>query len=308
MPAPLVYNGFQLPRSKRLPDWVSPALALSPVMFVIVPLFLGGLLLAAVGSLGFFPAAGESAFTLRHYRALAADSEFGYSLLMSFLLATVSTLLSSAVGLWLAIALRDVALRNRTVQVILQTPIAIPHLAVAVALIHFLSPSGLISRLALATGLIPGQADFPGLVNDRFGLGIVLAYVLKESPFVAVMTLALLARTGRDFETVAQTLGASARQRLRYVTLPLVAPAAISASLIVFAFTFGAFDVPFILGRLYPAMLGVVAQRRYLSMDLADRPEAIAIAVLMTAITALLAWLYLKAAHAAVGVERPTIF
>jgi len=36
--------------------------------------------------------------------------------------------------------------------------------------------------------------------------------------------------------------------------------------------------------------------------------EAIAIAVLMTAITALLTWMYLKVAHAAVGVERPTIF
>jgi hypothetical protein len=43
-------------------------------------------------------------------------------------------------------------------------------------------------------------------------------------------------------------------------------------------------------------------------MDLADRPEAIAIAVLMTVITALLTWMYLKIAHAAIGVERPTIF
>jgi len=63
----------------------------------------------------------------------------------------------------------------------------------------------------------------------------------------------------------------------------MLAPAAISASLIVFAFTFGAFDVPFILGRQYPAMLGVVAQRRYMSMDLADRPEAIAILMMVGA-------------------------
>jgi len=304
----VVYNGFQLLISKHPDSWISPALALSPVLLVIVPLFLGGLLLAAAGSLGFFPATGEAAFTLRHYVSLAFDKEFGYSLLMSFLLATVSTLLSAAAGLWLSIALRDVALRSRILQVFLQTPIAIPHLAMAVALIHFISPSGLIARVAFASRLIDGPAGFPVLVNDRFGLGIVLAYVLKESPFVAVMTMALLARTGRDYEAVAQTLGASARQRLRYVTLPLLAPATISASLIVFAFTFGAFDVPFILGRQYPAMLGVVAQRRYLSMDLADRPEAIAIAVLMTAITALLTWIYLKVAHAAVGVERPTIF
>jgi putative spermidine/putrescine transport system permease protein len=294
-----------LPNSKQP---VSLALALSPVLLVIVLLFLGGLLLAAAQSLGYFAPAGESAFTLRHYASLAADKEFGYSLLLSFLLASVSTLLSAGAGLWLAIALRDAAPRSRILQTFLQTPIAIPHLAIAVALIHFISPSGLVARIAFSTGLIHTSAGFPVLVNDRFGLGIVLAYVLKESPFVAVMTLALLARTGKDYEAVAQTLGASAGQRLRYVTLPMLAPAAISASLIVFAFTFGAFDVPFILGRQYPAMLGVVAQRRYMSMDLADRPEAIAIAVLMTVITALLTWMYLKIAHAAIGVERPTIF
>ncbi|HTM50574.1 MAG TPA: ABC transporter permease subunit [Bryobacteraceae bacterium] len=286
----------------------SIALALSPVLLVIVPLFIGGLLLAAAGSLGFFPPTGESAFTLRHYTALASDKEFGYSLLMSFGLAAVSTVLSAAGGLWLALSLRELALRSRAVHTLLQIPIAIPHLAAAVALIHFISPSGLIARIAFAAGVIDAPAGFPALINDRFGFGIVLVYVLKESPFVAAMTLALLARTGHDYEAVASTLGATAGQRLRYVTLPLVAPAAISASLIVFAFTFGAFDVPFLLGRQYPAMLGVVAQQRYGSLDLADRPAAIAIAVLMTAVTALLAWMYLKAAHAAVGVERPTLF
>jgi putative spermidine/putrescine transport system permease protein len=300
----VAYNGFRLHSSK----FARIALALSPVLIVIVPLFLGGLLLAAFDSLGFFAPTGESAFTLRHFRSLASDKEFGYSLLTSFLLASVSTLLSAAAGLWLAISLREVALRRRMLQVFLQTPIAIPHLAIAVALINFISPSGLIARVAFAAGLIHSPGGFPALVNDRFGFGIVLAYVIKESPFVAVMTLALLARIGTDYEAVARTLGAAGWQRLRYVTLPLLAPAAVSASLIVFAFTFGAFDVPFILGRQYPAMLGVAAQRRYLSMDLTDRPEAIAMAVLMTLVTGLLAWMYLKVAHAAIGIERPTIF
>ena len=113
---------------------------------------------------------------------------------------------------------------------------------------------------------------------------------------------------GDEYEQAALTLGASWWQRLRHVTLPLAAPAAVSASLVVFAFIFGAFEVPFILGRPYPAMLSVVAQRRYLSTDLADRPGAVAVAVVIALVTALLVWAYLRLARALVGVERPTIF
>ena len=63
-----------MPTSKQP---VSLALALSPVLLVIVLLFLGGLLLAATQSLGYFAPAGESAFTLRHYASLAAGASMG---------------------------------------------------------------------------------------------------------------------------------------------------------------------------------------------------------------------------------------
>jgi hypothetical protein len=54
-------------------------------------------------------------------------------------------------------------------------------------------------------------------------------------------------------------------------------------------------------------MLGVVAQRRFLSMDLADRPDAIALAVLVTIVSALLVFAYLRLARKLIG-ERPTLF
>jgi len=91
------------------------------------------------------------------------------------------------------------------------------------------------------------------------------------------------------------------------VTLPLVAPAVVSSSLIVFAFIFGAFETPFILGRPYPAMLSVVAQQRYLDVNLAARPGAIALAVISALLTAALAWAYLRLTRALIGLERPFI-
>jgi hypothetical protein len=54
-------------------------------------------------------------------------------------------------------------------------------------------------------------------------------------------------------------------------------------------------------------MLGVVAQRRFLSTDLMDRPDAIAVAVLMTVVSTLLVLAYLQLSRKLVG-ERPTLF
>lgn len=281
---------------------------LAPALIVIGGLFAGGLVIALTQSLGYFALTGEHSLTLAHYRALLHDPELRASLLLTLGLATVATALSAVLGLTVALSLRELAQRQRWLSALLQMPLAVPHLAMAVTLINVIAPSGLLARVAFALGLIGGPADFPAFINDRYGAGIVLAYVLKETPFIAVMTLALLLRVGHEYEEAAQVLGASAWQRLRYVTLPLVAPAVVSAALVVFAFIFGAFEVPFILGRPYPAMLSVVAQRRYLDVELSARPAAIAVAVVISLLTGALVWGYLRLARLLTGVERPLIF
>lgn len=280
---------------------------LLPAVAILGGLFGGGLGLAAMQSLGDFAPAGEHQFTLEHYRSLLGDSEVRVSIAITFLLATLATAISAAAGLGLALAFRKLARGSRIMSVFLQTPIAIPHLAIAILLVNLIGQSGLIARLAHFATLIQAPSGFPVLINDRYGAGILIAYVLKETPFIALIALAMLRRTADDYELAAATLGASPWQRFRYVTLPLVAPAVISASLLVFAFIFGAFEVPYILGRPYPAMLGVVAQRRFLSADLADRPDAIAIAVLMTLVSAFTVLVYLHVGRKLVG-ERPTLF
>jgi putative spermidine/putrescine transport system permease protein len=132
---------------------------------------------------------------------------------------------------------------------------------------------------------LAGPAQFPELLNDRYGFSIVLVYVLKETPFLAVLCLAVLARIDADLYSAARTLGASPWQRLRSITLPLVWPALAAGSLVVFAFIVSAFEVPYLMGRPYPSMLGVVAQRKFTSVDLAERPEAMAVAMAGTAIS-----------------------
>lgn len=277
------------------------------LLLVVGGIFGGGLVLAVAQSVGFFSALGENTFTLAHFRGLLTDDEFRASFWLTLALATAATGISTVLGLTVALAVREISRRSAALKLLLQVPIAVPHIVIAVVVINLIAPSGLIARMAFAAGLISGSADFPALVSDRYGIGIILAYVAKETPFIALMTLAVLVRLGDTHETVARTLGATWWQRLRYVTLPLVAPAAVTSSLVVFAFIFGAFEVPFLLGRPYPEMLPVLAQRHFLGEDLADRPRAIAIAVLISLIAAILVWLYMRLARALAGMERPTI-
>ena len=51
--------------------------------------------------------------------------------------------------------------------------------------------SGLLARFGFALGWIGEPAEFPAVVQDRFGVSIIVAYVLKETPFIALMVLAL---------------------------------------------------------------------------------------------------------------------
>jgi putative spermidine/putrescine transport system permease protein len=267
---------------------------LAPVVAVLLLLFGGGLGIAFLQSAGYFEPMGEASFTLRHYTALWSDREARASLLVTCRVAAIATLLSVFAGLTIALALHRLAARSRGVHLLLQIPLAMPHLTMATMVLQAIAPGGLAARLAYHLGWISEPGAFPLLVSDANNVGVILAYFVKETPFIALMTLAVRLRMGDEFEAVARTLGAGPWQRFRRVTLPLLAPALVSSSLLVFAFILGAFEIPYLLGRPYPAMLSVVAQRRYLDPDLSTRPGAIAVAMMLSLLTLVAVWLYLR--------------
>ena len=285
------------------------AAMLSPVLFVIVGLFGLGFATVFVQSLGVgvpAPRRRRRRPTLQHYGDLAQRR-----VLCSLGLTCGSRRWQPrwrSVG---GVALALLPMRSRAEAsryALLQVPLAVPHLAMAVVTVTLFAQSGLVARLAYALGAIDEPARFPALIYDQWGAGTLLAYAAKEIPFIAVVAIALLARIGADFDIVAQTLGASRWQRIRHVTLPLIAPGIGAAALMVFAYVFAAFETPFVLGRPYPAMLSVVAQRQFMSLDLADRPGAMALAFVMTVLAALFVRAYQALSHATLGHDRTVLF
>jgi putative spermidine/putrescine transport system permease protein len=75
--------------------------------------------------------------------------------------------------------------------------------------------------------------------------------------------------------------------------LPLIAPGTLSASIIVFAYVFGAFEIPYLLGATYPSALPVLAYRSYADFNLHARPESMAMNVFILVFILALTWLYM---------------
>ncbi len=274
---------------------VKIALLLAPALLLIGVLFSGGIIAALIQSLGYMPAVGQTEVSLAAYRKVLGDKDFLDSLLLTLYVAGVSTILSTVLAVLAALALRRSS--GRISAVVFQLPITIPHLVAAVGVALVVSQTGLGARLAAVLGLIGEPGEFPALLYDRYSIGIILTYVWKEMPFVTLVVLASLRGVAGELEDVARTLGAGAWQRFWYVVFPVISPGVIAASLIVFAFTFGAFEVPFLLGKTYPTILPVMAYNEYRDIDLAARPVAMAINILIAVITAAIAAVYLRLAR-----------
>ena len=273
-------------RTRCSPGGFRLAQLLGPALMVVAGLFGGGLALGMFQSLGYLPAAGMDALSFKHFAQIVQDPDFFKSLWITLYIAATSTVIAAAISMAMALLLKDLPAHCRWMHFIFQIPLTVPHLVVAVAIVFLLSPSGWLSRLIAQTGMIQSPSHFPLLVNDRWGIGIMLVYIWKEIPFITLMLLSALHQTGPELMEVGRTLKASRWQRFRYITLPLAMPSLGAASLIVFAFTFGAFEVPYLLGQTYPLMLPVWAYKNYSDVDLLSRPEGIATGMIIAAVVA----------------------
>ncbi|MCA9939226.1 MAG: sugar ABC transporter permease [Anaerolineales bacterium] len=269
-------------------------LMLAPALAVVILLFGGGLTLALLQSVGYLPVVGESHFTLDAYRHIFRQPAFYRSLLLSAWIAAASTALSTLLAILSALALRRPFRGQKWVTFIFQLNLPIPHVVGAVGVLFLFGQSGFLARLTYLAGLINAPAQFPALIYDRYALGIILEYVWKTTCFTGIILLALLQSIGDDYEAVARTLGASRWQRLRHVLLPLMQPGILSASILVFAYTFGAFEVPLLLGQRFPSALPVLAYRQYTDVDLQARAEAMAMSVVIAGIITLLIFAYMR--------------
>lgn len=257
------------------------ALLLSPAILVIVLLFLGGMGFGFAQSLNYMPIIGLDSPNFDAYVSVLTSRSFYLSAFLTAYISFVSTLFSCIIAIGAALILRRSFFGRPFANFLFQINLTIPHLVGAIGILYLFSQSGFFARLAHEFHLISQPGEFPAMIYDPWAIGIILQYIWKEVPFIGVIILANMQSFGNDYESVGRSLGANRWQTFRYVLLPMIFPGLLSAAMIVFAFTFGAYEIPALLGQNHPAALPVLAYQKFTEVDLGSRPEAMALAMII---------------------------
>ncbi len=252
-------------------------------------------------SLGLFPLYGDPRLSVDGYTSSAPD--LGAAVRETLLIASAATLLAAALGLLLGTVVLLAPRHRWLVGALAAVVVTVPHVVGAASVGLLLGDTGLLPRL-----LRIDAGTWPDLVAGTWPVATVLELAWKESAFVAVVVVATVGPRLRDLLEVAAVLGAGPWHRWSRVLVPAALPGVLGAALIVFVYTVGAYEVPWLLGRTYPEPLSVMAYRLFGSIDLTARPQAAAaaalgaaVAVAVTATAVLAASLAATARHRTAG-------
>lgn len=235
---------------------------------------------------GITPGLGGGGPSLEAWRDLADTPGAAASLLLTVRTGLLATVLSTLSALVLGLGGRPWMAR-------VTAPIlAVPHAALAIGLGFLIAPTGLLVRLC-------GLPPLPfATVGDPFGVAVILALWLKETPFLLLCLLAAMgeADVARS-RMVAAGLGHAPWRVALLVVLPRVWPRVRLPVMAVLAFSLSVTDVALLLGPQTPPTLAVSILRWSRDPDLSRWPVAAAASLLLVALT-LAAFLALAAIEA----------
>lgn len=273
---------------------LKPYILLAPIFLLLFSVFSIGIIVCMFQSLGCFPLIGLNEISLDYYKEILRDATFIKSFLFSLSTCAISSIVSVVGGVMIAYMLIRDNKYSKFRKSLIRLPIIIPHIVVVLLIFMVFSQSGVIARILYNIGFINDTNNFPILTMDKNGIGVMLVYIYKGIPFIAFMTFSILKNFSDKLESVAMNLGASKSQAFFNILLPLCMPTIVSSFIIIFAFSFGSFEVPYLIGPTTPRALPVEAYIRYSSSDLTQRPYAMAINIILATFSFVLLIIYNK--------------
>ncbi|KIQ94286.1 2-aminoethylphosphonate transport system permease PhnU [Anoxybacillus thermarum] len=213
--------------------------------------------------------------TFQYYIDVFKNNNFIASLSYSLWIALVSTFFSMLIGLlitrWLYYYLKSDFLK-----IIYWIPMLFPHFVWGYMMVLLFSQSGWFSSLAYRIGIIHHPDEFLVIIKDSHGIGIMITYIWKETPFVILMLLPVYHQLNHQLSSVVKTLGGKDWDVFKTVEWPWIMPVLFETSIIVFAFILSAYEVPYLLGTTYPKMISLLVYEWFFEGDWSNRPKAFA--------------------------------
>ena len=214
------------------------------------------------------------------------------SLLFTLRIALVSTALAMVIAVICALALRRTFIGKKLVVLMFQFNLTIPRMAAAMMLLLLLSQTGFLSQITHAIGITQGTADFPYLIQDQAGVGLIIAFTWKFFPYIGMSVLGILQGASLEYEDQAAVLGVGRWRRFWHITLPMIVPATSIASIIVFAAAFGDYEIPMVLGSPSHRVLSIYTYLKYSDPAMMNRPESYVLMVVMIVVLMAVILLY----------------
>jgi spermidine/putrescine transport system permease protein len=199
-----------------------PIYACLAVAYLLIPI-----VVIAVFSFGETPRdkltfALDNGFTTEYWTSAFSIPELNDALLTSLRLAAFSTVIATAIGTLMAIALVRHRFRGRrAANLLIVIPMATPEVVIGASLLSL-------------------------FIYYSFALGfgtLLIAHVMFSISFVVVVVRSRLIGFDRHLEEAAADLGATPLATFRTVTLPLLAPGIVAAALLAFALSIDDFVI-----------------------------------------------------------------
>jgi len=191
------------------------------------------------------------------------------TLIFTIYQAVLSTVLTIGLALPCAFVMTRYQFRGKSLLLSLSTlPFVLPTVVVAIAFMSLIGERGLVNDLL--TSLF--SLDYSPIQLERTLSIILIVHIFYNFAIALRLIVSYWSSIGTETEEVARTLGANDREIWWDIRLPLLRPALLSASALVFIFTFTSFGVILILGGIRFSTLEV--QIYYQTINIFNLPLA----------------------------------
>jgi ABC-type spermidine/putrescine transport system permease subunit I len=261
-------------------------LLVAPALLMVLALFaypLGYSLVTAFEAKG-------GGFTLGNFvKAFEFYSvDIGFTLVIIGLSTLLIALASIAIGGYLVLGENPHAVA--LLRWLYRWPLFIPFVVAAQCMRSFLAKNGLMNNTFIALGILEIDQT-TGFLDWR---GIVITFVWKQTPFVALLVAGAMASLDRSTIEAARNLGASRLRILVEILVPQVMPTLVVGLILSFVTMMSVLSVPLMISGESPTMMTVDMAFRI--NNYGDYGTANALGFISYLLTAACAWIYLKRA------------
>jgi ABC-type spermidine/putrescine transport system permease subunit I len=267
------------------------ALLVAPALAIIAVFFALPLGLSVVGAFRDRDGAWTMANVVKSWELYSTDFAFTFAIV----------LLSSALIAAFSIAIAGYLTHGDNPRLVgalrwlYRWPLFIPFIVTAQLMRGFLAKNGTLNHVLIGSGLLEPLAA-QSLLDWR---GIVIAFVWKQTPFVALLLAGAMASLDRQHVEAARNLGASRLRALFEIVLPQVRGTLLVGVVLSFVTMLSVLSVPLMINPNSPTMITVDIAYRINTH--ADYGVANALCLASLALAAAGAWFYLR--HAVASAE-----